>query len=316
MKIIEQDFSYIEGPRRKAYNPAIFLDEGKLKQVYRFEPFQAYPTELGIVDLDDDFQPIEGTKKELRIPRVGGRVCTLDDPRVFKHKNKDYLIHIQGLLNPNGYWSSCQVLTGLEKGQSTNFLFIPDIGRNINNVSNNAFQQACEKNWTAFSFNRSVFIIYSLCPFEIYEVKDIEKSSKPELFQKVDFGLKKIYKKGWVSGGSSPIRYKNGWLSVFHSHVPSKQHIRDYYLGFIYFEFEDGQFNIKKFSKKPFLEADWNPEEDFRNTEKDGWVPNCIFPCGLLEYREKFYVSYGWQDCKCKLLALNEEEIEESMEKL
>lgn len=312
MNIIHQDFNQIEANSKRAFNPAIFEWQGKTWLCYRFEPYAAYPTELALVELDETLQPIEGTRVPLNISRVGGSVCTLDDPRIIMYKGSPYILHAQGRLNPDSSWSNCQVFTRIEKNFCCNWVFYPKVERNVNNT-NTGHIQACEKNWTPFIHNGSVHFVYKFDPFIVYKINNFEADATCELVHTGDQKLRDFYEEGMPSGGSQGLKYGNGWLVAFHSHTPNKYYIRDYYMGLLYFEQEGTGFTIKKITPKPILKADWKPKEDCRNASA-GWVPNAIFPCGILERKNDFFISYGWQDQKSKILVLTKEEIEKELQ--
>ena len=309
MRIIDIDNELILDAKDKIYNPAIFEQNGRIYLCFRFEPTKTFETNLGVVELDNNFIPITKSVKFLVIPRCGGNVRTLDDPRCFFLDGKLHILHAQGALTPTGGWTNCQVIAPMSQDFVSERPFLLDYGKNIN-YSNRGHDMSCEKNWTPLIHRNKLRMIYKIEPLEMFEVYyeefDANPKVKPLMTQNKVLGLEW----GWPSGGTPLVRRGDEYWGIFHSHVKNEDHIRDYYMGFYAISVEEPH-RVTKISRKPILEADWGSKHDLRNVSQ-GWVPNCIFPCGMIERGGKVYISYGWQDCRCKILETTYEELNEN----
>lgn len=306
MRIIDIDNELILGHDLKVFNPGLFELNGKTFLCFRFEPTRTFETNLGIVELDSSFMPITKTIKFLMLPRQGGAVRTLDDPRCFDYDGAIHILHAQGALTATGGWSNGQVITRMNDDMSFAKSILLDYGKNIN-YSNRGHEYACEKNWTPFKHRNQLRIIYKIDPLEVFEVyqDQFDPTHKCKFIKTQEAALGWDF--GWPSGGTPLIRRGNEYWGIFHSHLPNKEHIRDYFMGF-YAISVDEPHRVTRISKKPILSAEMDEKHDLRGINA-GWIPNAIFPCGILERAGKAYISYGWQDCRCKILETSYEEL-------
>lgn len=82
-----------------------------------------------------------------------------------------------------------------------------------------------------------------------------------------------------------PIRTKYGWLLLYHG--VSKSH-NTYRVGALLLDLKDPAIVLARSSDPIF-----SPEEDY---EKNGIVPNVVFPCGMVERGGKLFIYYGGAD--------------------
>lgn len=101
--------------------------------------------------------------------------------------------------------------------------------------------------------------------------------------------------KGWVSlkigAGCPPLRTTRGWLEVFHGaqRRSSSDRVGKYCGGAALFDLENPA-NLLGMSPLPFLV----PEEDF---EREGFLPDIVFPSGAVLRENSLLVYYGAADC-------------------
>lgn len=87
-----------------------------------------------------------------------------------------------------------------------------------------------------------------------------------------------------VGGGSQPIRTPYGWLMIYHA--LDQHHV--YRLGILLTDLNDPSKILIR-SDEPVLE----PEEPY---EKRGAVPNVVFTCGAVEWKDAYFIYYGAAD--------------------
>ncbi|NLC59630.1 MAG: glycosidase [Armatimonadetes bacterium] len=86
-----------------------------------------------------------------------------------------------------------------------------------------------------------------------------------------------------VGGGAPPLETEKGWLMVYHA-VDAN---RVYRLGLALFDREDPSRLVKRVG--PIME----PEEPY---ERQGYVPNVVFTCGLVQRGDEVLIYYGGAD--------------------
>lgn len=87
-----------------------------------------------------------------------------------------------------------------------------------------------------------------------------------------------------VGAGAPPIKTPYGWLLFYHG----VNHDLVYRLGILLADLNDPSKILVR-SDEPILEPQ-------RSYEKQGQVPNVVFTCGAVEWREQFLVYYGAAD--------------------
>lgn len=112
--------------------------------------------------------------------------------------------------------------------------------------------------------------------------------------------------KGWASlkigAGCPPLRTKRGWLEIFHGvqRRSSSDRVGKYCGGAALFDLDDPA-KLLGVSPLPFLV----PEKDF---EREGFLPDIIFPSGAVLRENCLLVYYGAADCRTAVaeFSLNE----------
>jgi predicted GH43/DUF377 family glycosyl hydrolase len=99
---------------------------------------------------------------------------------------------------------------------------------------------------------------------------------------------------GWQSGrvgaGPPPIRVPDGWLAIYHGNRSASQpgDVGTYYAGAVLLDADDPA-KVLRWTIEPFFV----PEAEF---EMSGFVPNVVFPTGLLHVGNRLLVYYGAAD--------------------
>ena len=101
-----------------------------------------------------------------------------------------------------------------------------------------------------------------------------------------------------VGGSCPPIKTPYGWLFIYHG-VSSKD--KNYRVGAMLLDLQNPRKILAK-TKKFIME----PEYPY---EKNGFYSGCVFPTGIVEIKDEYYIYYGAGDqCIC-LCTINKEEL-------
>jgi predicted GH43/DUF377 family glycosyl hydrolase len=94
----------------------------------------------------------------------------------------------------------------------------------------------------------------------------------------------------------SPIETPHGWLLLTHGVGP----MRSYSIGAMLLDLDDPT-KVVGHMKQPLLVPDEN--------EREGYVPNVVYTCGLLEHRGKLYIPYAQADKSTGLAVVSLDEL-------
>ncbi len=98
------------------------------------------------------------------------------------------------------------------------------------------------------------------------------------------------WQSGRVGAGPPPFRVPGGWLAIYHGnrHPTHPGEVGEYFGGALLLDAADPTRVLKR-TAEPFM----RPEAEF---EVNGFVPNVVFPTGVVEDGEKLLVYYGAAD--------------------
>ena len=98
------------------------------------------------------------------------------------------------------------------------------------------------------------------------------------------------WQSGRVGAGCPPIRLPGGWLVLYHGNRPPTRpgEVGEYFGGALLLDADDPS-RVVKWAAEPFL----RPEAAF---EVSGFVPNVVFPTGVVEAGDELLVYYGAAD--------------------
>lgn len=115
------------------------------------------------------------------------------------------------------------------------------------------------------------------------------------------------WRSGRVGAGAPPFSVPGGWLELYHGNrQPSAPgDVGTYYGGALLLD-RDDPAQVLRQSVEPFLV----PEEDF---EVDGFVPNVVFPTGVVRDGETLLVYYGAADSATAVAEFSERAILDSL---
>lgn len=107
------------------------------------------------------------------------------------------------------------------------------------------------------------------------------------------------WQSGRVGGGAPPIRVEGGWLELYHGNrQPTRPgEVGAYYGGAVLLDLEDPSKVLRRTAEPIFA-----PEAAF---EKSGFVPNIVFPTGVVQSGEDLLVYYGAADSSVAVVAFS-----------
>lgn len=113
------------------------------------------------------------------------------------------------------------------------------------------------------------------------------------------------WQSGRVGAGPPPVRVADGWLAMYHGnrHPTRAGEVGSYYGGALLLDATDPARVLKR-TAEPFMV----PEAEF---ERAGFVPNVVFPTGVVQDGETLLVYYGAADA---VTAVAEFELRELMD--
>ena len=114
------------------------------------------------------------------------------------------------------------------------------------------------------------------------------------------------WQSGRVGAGPPPIRVPAGWLAIYHGNRrPSRPgDVGEYAAGALLLDANDPT-RVLKWTPSPLL----RPEMEW---ELEGFVPNVIFPTGVVQDDQKLFVYYGAADAVCAVAELRLQDIFEN----
>ena len=108
---------------------------------------------------------------------------------------------------------------------------------------------------------------------------------------------------GRVGAGAPPIRTPGGWLEIYHGNAQpaGDSGVGTYSAAALLLDLNDPHRIVRKASE-PILV----PEADF---ERGGFVPNVVFPTGVIDRGDTLLVYYGAADTACAVAELSKADV-------
>jgi predicted GH43/DUF377 family glycosyl hydrolase len=115
------------------------------------------------------------------------------------------------------------------------------------------------------------------------------------------------WQSGRVGAGTPPIRVEGGWLEIYHGNTrPTGPGEVGAYFGAAVLLDEHEPHRVLKKPKGPFL----SPEADF---EVSGFVPNVVFPTGVVRDRGNLLIYYGAADAATGVAEFSDGDLMDSL---
>jgi predicted GH43/DUF377 family glycosyl hydrolase len=124
------------------------------------------------------------------------------------------------------------------------------------------------------------------------------------------FGSRSNWETGRVGAGTPPIRFPGGWLEIYHGsvHTTITGAVGKYSAGALLLHPENPTQVLRRTPKSIF-----EPAADF---ERDGFVPDVVFPTGIVETKDTILVYYGAADTCTAVVEFSKEELIATMVQL
>ena len=115
------------------------------------------------------------------------------------------------------------------------------------------------------------------------------------------------WQSGRVGAGPSPVRVADGWLAIYHGnrHPTRPGEVGAYYGGALLLDADDPTRVLRR-TPEPFF----HPEADF---EVAGFVPNVVFPTGLVRDGDSLLIYYGAADERTAVAEFSLDELLDAM---
>jgi predicted GH43/DUF377 family glycosyl hydrolase len=228
-----------------------------------------------------------------RVPLGNPHATGFEDPRIFFHNKLPWLSFVASCYINGAHYASQGVIRFQEEDFQENRWLYPDWGKNRNQVSCGNGVLSREKNWTFFSWENKIHVLYSINPLRV-GVMD-ERTGDIETIYEIRADVKWPW--GEIHGGTGLVQVDGKLLGCFHSFTRGPKQ-RDYHVGWYLIDPET--WKLVAISPEPWMSSERDEERDLRpKTQK--WRPNVVFPCGLELNRGELSISYGWQDCRSML---------------
>jgi predicted GH43/DUF377 family glycosyl hydrolase len=112
---------------------------------------------------------------------------------------------------------------------------------------------------------------------------------------------------GRVGAGAPPLRTDHGWLEIYHGNDKSvgEHGVGSYFGAAVLLDLDDPS-RVIGHSDGPIM----GPEADF---ERHGFVPNVVFPTGVVEREDRLLVYYGAADANTGVVEFDRAELMDSL---
>lgn len=296
-----------------AFNPSIIRWKGFILMSFRLipDPKLPYNSVLGLVLLDDNFDPI-GEAQIFSMREIGSPIPPrAEDARLFYIGNTLHIAYSDNRnlqINRGGFRMEIGELH-FEEG-----LFSI---RNIQRITEFEGESDLvrEKSWVPFEYRDSLLLAYNIQPHLIFMPLpgqcrcETVVSTNPPL--NWDWGI--------IRGGTPALKLETGeYLAFFHSvkkmaSVQSKgKEMAHYFMGAYTFSAEF-PFQITRFSSEPIVAKGFYSGASY----KPYWAPiQCVFPAGLIIEDESIFISYGRQDHEIWIAKLDKSRLLSSLKRI
>jgi len=108
---------------------------------------------------------------------------------------------------------------------------------------------------------------------------------------------------GRIGAGTPPIKTRDGWLEIYHGNTRARgdEGVGTYSAGALLLDLDDPQRVIAQ-AREPILV----PAEAF---ERVGFVPNVVFPTGIVERGDSYLIYYGASDTAVGVVDVSQYEL-------
>ncbi len=277
-----------------AFNPSIIRWQHNILMSFRVipDPKNSFVSYIGLVWLNEDLKPI--SKPMLLDFRPNSTIPSrAEDGRLVSIKDKLYLIYsdnVDPVISKKGFRMHVARLSC--KGRAPQKVLIEQIERL--SLFEGCDNNQREKNWVPFVSQDTLLLGYSITPHKIFK-PDLTGT---EFCQSIGTTEARIdWQWGEPRGGTTALRYRDHYLSFFHSSLMMKsvhhpKLARHYFIGAYTFSTQF-PFNITGMSSFPIIGKNFY----HGTTYKPYWGSIvAVFPCGFIDADDSIVLAYGRQD--------------------
>jgi predicted GH43/DUF377 family glycosyl hydrolase len=290
-----------------AWNPSMIKTEEGFLMSFRYTPdrdFQPWLSYIGIVLLNDLFQPI--SKPELLSPRLKNSKTPsqAEDARIFRYQDKLFLIYNDNvdIIYPS-YSERRDMFIAELLYANDHFTLSPPLKLIYEEKYTS---QLWQKNWVPFEKDGTLLLSYSMNPHEVLYLNlntgvcyPCHETSPPIRW---NFGT--------LRGSSSALLVDGEYLAFFHSGIITSSpaswgiDLWHYFMGAYTFSAEP-PFEITRMTPVPIIGEDFYTPS---NSPK-----RVIFPGGFVVSDSFIYVAYGKDDREIWVATLDKTVLKNSM---
>lgn len=307
LETLSQDFvlntKKIEIPGHAfAFNPSLVRWQGQLLLSFRIipDPKQKYNSELGLVFLNEELEPMNSPQL-LNLREEGSMApCRAEDARLLVLGNRLFMIYDDNLelkISKGGFRMYVAELHYDGEHFAVDSI---ECLKHYEGASDNIR----EKSWVPFIYQNQILLAYSISPHKIFHPRldgsescDTIASTQGSFFW--DFGT--------LRGGTPALLEHDQYLAFFHSskemtttHSEGEK-ILHYFMGAYTFA-KDPPFEITSISPQPIIGKHFYNGTNY----KPYWKPlRCIFPCGYIADDQFIWIAYGRDDHECWITKLD-----------
>jgi len=296
-----------------AFNPAIIRWRGQLLLSFRVIPDrrQSFNTELGLVLLNEQFEPISTPQLLYFREESSPAPCRAEDIRFLAIGERLFLIYDDNeekKLSKGGFRMYIAELYA----QGDHFI-LGDIEclRHFEGES----REVREKSWVPFEYQGRLLLAYSLIPHKIFSPR-LDGSGICDTIAATESQI--AWDFGTLRGGTQGLLENGQYLAFFHSSTEMAtvhsegQKMTHYFIGAYTFSPEP-PFAITAASREPII----GPHFYRGIVYKPYWKPiRCVFPCGYIAEGPFIWIAYGRDDHECWVAKINTEQLLKSLVKL
>lgn len=263
------------------YNPSIIEWQGKTLFASRLG---WAGSSVWLCELDADYQPIDGTLRELPISHWRAQQG-VEDPRFFVWRGR---LH----LSVTGYDATT-------KGSTSIFIVQLSEALQVSNVWIPTYdkRRSWEKNWQFFEYAGDLHCVYEIAHDHHHVILKFDGDKGTEVARtKHSFH----WTGAAMRGGASPLRIGGEFYSFFHSFVHDRRGLSVYGMGLYTFSAAP-PFQVVRTIPGALLVPD---------SEVKGWNKSVVYPCGAMLRGDRFVISYGVHDRECRVVEFDRAEVE------
>ncbi len=293
-----------------AFNPGIVRWNGRLVMSFRIlpDPKQSYNSEIGLVFLNEDFQPC--SKPQL--------IALRDEYSIAPSRAEDARLITFGDRLFMAYDDNAELK--ISKGGFRMFIaeihydgehFIADPVEILKYYEGES-RHVREKAWTPFDYRGSMLLAYSINPLLIF----FPRLDGSGICDTVSYSKSAVpWNWGIIRGGTPALLDEEGYLAFFHSSIDmASSHsggktMTHYFVGAYLFSLEP-PFTLLKISPEPIVGKDFYKGKHY----KPYWKPiRCVFPCGYVTKGMHIWMAYGRNDHECWIAKIDKAGLFKSM---